>query len=60
MRILKPFDQAGRMLDRLAKTDIVATHPQQFPARFVVFHNLKAQSHRIESPGKKRFVPQRV
>ena len=48
------------MLDRFAKTDIVATHAQQFAARLIVFDNLKAQSHRIESPGKKRLIPKRV
>jgi hypothetical protein len=60
VRILTVLNQSRRMLDRFAKTDVVATNPQQFATRLVVFNDLKPQRHRIESPGKKRLIPKRV
>jgi hypothetical protein len=60
VRILTPLNQSSCMLDGFPKTDIVAAHAQQFAARLVVFHNLKPQRHRVESPRKKRLMAQRV
>jgi hypothetical protein len=60
MGIPAPFNKTRSGLDRLAKPNVIARHTQHFTAGFVIFDNLKAKTHRIESSGKNRFMAKRV
>jgi hypothetical protein len=59
VRIPPGLDQARGGLNGLADSDVVARNAQQFPARFIVFNNLKPKAHWVESARKKSLIPQR-
>jgi len=58
VRIAPRLDHASGGLDGVAKPDVGAPDAQQFPARFVVFNDLKPKAHWVESPREKGLISQ--
>jgi hypothetical protein len=60
MRLASALDQARRLLDGLAKPNVMHRNTQQFTARLVILDDTKPELHGIESSGSHGFIPDRL